>query len=328
MYEIIGMDTPCMDLLCHVSHLPCSNESLPLLSQSWQGGGKVATGMVASAMLGAKVAALGVVGEDIYGTFCRADFQKHGIDTRGLLTRKNQRTAFSLVLSDKESGGRNIIHTGSEMQRLTPEEVDFEKIRTAKVLHLAHCDAAALAAAKFAKENGVKVLFDADGYQSGLTEMYPFIHTLIASEFVYRHYFGDNAYEENLRQFAEHNIPVVIFTFGEKGCAGYSCETGYFHLPAFPVEVVDTVGAGDVFHGAYAYCMTREMSPKQAARFSSAVSAIKCTCVGGRAGIPTLEHVTAFLETGKICREELAHREAFYERGLENLVCSIGNKGG
>lgn len=68
-----------------------------------------------------------------------------------------------------------------------------------------------------------------------------------------------------------------------------------FHTPAFQVDVVDTTGAGDVFHGAYIVAMMHGWTPRQCALFSTAVSAIKCTRLGGRAGIPTFEQTMAFL---------------------------------
>ena len=92
---------------------------------------------------------------------------------------------------------------------------------------------------------------------------------------------------------------AVVFTFGSKGCRGLDKE-GYFELPAFRVPVVDTVGAGDTFHGAFFYGLTHGYSLKETARFASAVSAIKCTCIGGRAGIPTPDITKKFLETGVI----------------------------
>ena len=67
-----------------------------------------------------------------------------------------------------------------------------------------------------------------------------------------------------------------MFTFGEKGCVGYSKE-GFFVLPAFSVDVVDTVGAGDVFHGAFLAQLLKGQSVMECARAASAVSAIKCT---------------------------------------------------
>lgn len=79
----------------------------------------------------------------------------------------------------------------------------------------------------------------------------------------------------------------------------------------------DTVGAGDVFHGAFLAAIVKGLSPKDAARFASGVAAIKCTRIGGRAGIPNWEVTDNFLETGEIDYREIDERVKKYGRGIE-----------
>ena len=70
-----------------------------------------------------------------------------------------------------------------------------------------------------------------------------------------------------------------------------------FHTPAFEVDALDTTGAGDVFHGAFIVGLLQGWDLRTTALFSSAVSAVKCTQLGGRSGIPTLDRALAFLHT-------------------------------
>ena len=107
-----------------------------------------------------------------------------------------------------------------------------------------------------------------------------------------------------------------MFTFGEKGCIGMT-KGGYFELPAYKVDVVDTVGAGDVYHGAFLAGLLKGYSAEYTAKLASAVSAIKCTRIGGRAGIPNWEVTDNFLETGEIDYREIDERVKKYGRGLE-----------
>ena len=100
---------------------------------------------------------------------------------------------------------------------------------------------------------------------------------------------------------------IVVFTLGAKGCVGYSKEEGFFELPSFDVVVQDTVGAGDVFHGAYVVGLLRGYSAKEAARLATAVSCIKCTRIGSRAGIPDWDTVQKYLKTGEIDYTELTN---------------------
>ena len=79
---------------------------------------------------------------------------------------------------------------------------------------------------------------------------------------------------------------------------------------------MDTTGAGDVYHGAFIYGLLQGWDAQKTARFSNAVSAIKCTRMGGRAAIPTFETVTKFLETGVIDYEEIDKRVARYRKSI------------
>jgi sulfofructose kinase len=89
---------------------------------------------------------------------------------------------------------------------------------------------------------------------------------------------------------------VVVVTEGEYGSWCVSPE-GAFHTPAFPMHpVVDTTGAGDVFHGAFLYARARGWALRPALRLGAAVAALKCRALGGRAGIPTLEEALALAE--------------------------------
>ena len=71
---------------------------------------------------------------------------------------------------------------------------------------------------------------------------------------------------------------------------------GVLRYAAYKVDAVDSNGAGDVFHGAFAYAMTRGFDFMKACKFSSAVSALKCTKVGARAGVPDFASVIKFLK--------------------------------
>ena len=66
--------------------------------------------------------------------------------------------------------------------------------------------------------------------------------------------------------------------------------------PAFLVDAIDSNGSGDVFHGAFAYALTQGYDFYKACVFSSGVSALKCTKVGARTGVPTFDEVIKFLK--------------------------------
>lgn len=315
MYDVVGIDMPCVDFALNVPRMPKPNSSLHFHRISFQGGNKVSTGMVAAARLGAKCAILGAVGDEQFGRFCHDDFIRHGIDSM-LKMRKDETTALSFVLSDDETRGRSIVYHPGNCARVTIPELPVEVLENTKYFYLAWIDDTVLHAAKTAKAAGAKIFVDADKLTKEIEENIPLFDVFIASEFVYETMFQDKNYEENCRKVLEMGPEIVVFTLGSKGCCGISKGGEFFQLDAYHVEVTDTVGAGDVFHGAFVAALLRGMEPKEAARFSSAVSAIKCTRIGGRAGIPDYETTIRFMETGQIDYTEIDQRVRFYEKGF------------
>ncbi|MDK2902567.1 MAG: hypothetical protein PWP48_1592 [Clostridiales bacterium] len=311
--DVVGIGTPTQDFLAHIKELPKENEATRLLEYSWQGGGKVPTAMVALARLGAKVGIIGVVGDCPYGRFCIEDFNRHGIDTSRMVIDRGKETSFCLVLSEEKSNGRNILFHPGTARKLEIDDLDREYITSGKYLHISEAYPAVRQAAIWAREKGVQVVFDADGYSPEIENMVPMIDVFIASEFYYRAVFNDENYEENCRKIMAQGPSIVVFTFGEKGCIAMD-KTGFYMVPGFKVNVVDTTGAGDVYHGAFIYGLLQGWDIEKTARFSNAVAAIKCTRIGGRAGIPTLSTVMHFLETGEIDYTEIDERVKYYEK--------------
>lgn len=318
MFDIVGIDMPCMDLLVNVNTFPRPNQGTSVNSLSWQGGNKVSTGMVAAARLGARCAVMGAVGDDSYGRFCLWDFERHGIDTGSMLVRKDASTSLSIVLSDRETRGRSIVFHRGNAAPCSIDEIDLEKLQNTRFFFVANLDRTAIHCCTIAKQAGVEIFMDADSYSEGMMDHIHLVDYFIASEFVYKALFENDQYEENCKKILEMGPKVVVFTLGGEGCVGISQE-GYFKLKTYPVEVVDTVGAGDVFHGAFLAGLLQNWSIQDCADFSNAVSSIKCTRPGGRSGIADMKTVQKFMKTGIIDYTDIDSRVALYERGMSNV---------
>lgn len=321
-FDVVGIDNPCVDLAVNLAKFPQPNGGEMILDISLQGGGKVATGIVATARMGGvKCAILGNVGTDRYGQFCVDDFVRHGIDVEGLLQREGTTTNYDLVVSNRETMGRSIMCYPGTSKKLDVEELNEEYLKQTKYLYIACINDLNKKAMEIVKAAGGKVFIDADGYSKATEESLSDIDVFVGSEFFYHGMFGkegDEGYDDfegNCRKVMEQGPEIVVFTFGEKGCVGLSKE-GFFQLPAYNVDVVDTVGAGDVYHGAFVACLVKGWSVKETAQFCSAVSAIKCTRIGGRAGIPNEETTRKFMETGVIDYSEIDERVAFYRKEI------------
>ena len=109
---------------------------------------------------------------------------------------------------------------------------------------------------------------------------------------------------KNLRSSASQ---TVIITRGENGCV-ILVDEDIFALSAFNVNVVDTTGCGDVFHGAYALAIARQQSVLEAVKFASAAAALCATKLGGRDGIPDCDEVKTFMMSRNIEIKKINHR--------------------
>jgi sugar/nucleoside kinase (ribokinase family) len=153
----------------------------------------------------------------------------------------------------------------------------------------------ALQAARRARAEGVPVVADFGGVEGKRKELLPLVDFLITNEECARRVAGRDDPERACRMVQEMGAKVVVATLGDRGCA-FAGEGVAGRMPAFEVDVVDTTGAGDCFHGAFCVGVVRGWPLERTLEFASATSALKCRKLGGRAGLPTLDEVNAFLE--------------------------------
>ncbi len=315
--DVVGIGVPIYDMVMNVSRMPELDGAATANEAFYQGGGKVATAMAAVARLGRSAGMIAKVGENHRGRFVTEDLRYNGVDTSALVVgEKGTSSPFCLSLSEEEHKTRIFIGRPGTAGELLPEEIDYAYLKKARYLHLENGNAASAAAAAFARENGIVTVMDADHYQEGIVKLLPFLDVFIASEFFYQDMLGELDYEEGCSRLLAAGPSTVIITLGSKGSVGMTAEDGFFTTACYPVQVRDTTGAGDVFHGAYIVGLLEGMSAPECARFASAVSAIKCTCIGGRTGIPDRETVRIFMETGKIDDRQAMERLAYYRNNL------------
>ncbi len=289
----------------------CSNDDISLLpkipidskvkiiTHTIQGGGPAATSTVAAARLGLDAAFIGAIGDDDAGVKILKDFQAEGVNTDAIVIRKGRTSPVAYCWVDEPTGKRSVAWTRGDTEELEESEVNLDVLNGASVLHLdGHNPKGALAAVKKAKELGVLVNFDAGTVRDGVAELLPYADILIASEAFARSWTGENDLKKALVKLSEYGSKVVGCTMGEHGSMMFD-NGKYIECPAFKISPVDTTGAGDVFHTSFAvrYLETQDLYECQ--RFGSAVSAIKCGKLGGRAGIPSRAVVDEFLANNK-----------------------------
>jgi len=316
--DIVGVENLIMDFAVQLPHVPGTDSFVPMYDFLWQSGGNVSSAIVAAARLGAKCGMIGSVGTDPFGVFCYEDMVRHGVDVSQIERQEGKTTTFCICLAEKETQGRSFIAKSGTADALDADKVSEEYLAGAHYLHIgsAASDAAMTALRLARKHPEIITSIDAAGLSEHQEEFMSLIDIYIMSEMCYDALFDNDDYEGNCAKLVEQGPSIVIVTLGKKGCAGAD-KNGTFTLPPFSgYDIVDTTGAGDVFHGAFLYAHAQGWDTKTCARFSSAVSYINCTSLGGRVGIPNRAMVDQFLEDGTIDYTEIEERRAFYRTAM------------
>lgn len=322
MKKVIGIGECCVDFVTEMDRIPQSDCCVEMLGSSWQGGGKVATALAAAGRLGMPAEMVSVVGDDPYGRFVREDLIVNGVGVDHIRVVPGAQTDLCVCLAERATKGRSFIGRFGRLPPLRPRDLDEGLWAGAGFLHLEAIDDFTLEAIGQARRRGAVTVMDADRYRPELEANLDKIDVFIGSEYYFQGMFAqkgaldERAYAPYLIRLKEAGPQVALITLGQRGCVGVD-EGGFFHVPAFTqIGVRDTTGAGDVFHGGYIYAMARGMDARRAARYASAVSAIKCCAPGGRAGIPTARAVEDFLRYGRIDPEEAQRRAAYYQTAI------------
>lgn len=297
MIKIVGIGANVCDTLITVPNYPKEDTKLRANTISQSGGGPCATGLVAASKLGAKCAYIGMLTDDGAGKFLMEDMEKYGVSTEFVNVNPGY-TSFSsyIWLAEDEASRTCVFHKG-DIPKWDLTDAQKKAIADAEILMIDGNDMdEAMEAVKIAKENGTKVLYDAGGLYEGVENLLPYADILIPSEeFSLGHTKAETVEDAAKILFEKYNPEILVITQGKEGGIIYDGKE-IEHYPAFLVDAVDSNGSGDVFHGAFAFAITNKMSYNKACIFSSAVSALKCTKIGARGGVPTYEETIEFLK--------------------------------
>lgn len=267
------------------------------------GGGPALNGACLCALWGAPAQVISRIGKDQYGDNLREILKDFQVGTDYLIPDEKIATPYSLLVVRKENGSRTIFNfpgQKADVDYSTPEE------KPDVILSDGHEPEVTLNILK-ANPN-VPSVVDAGTFRESTYVVAQKVDYLVCSEDFARQYTKkrvdlDNwkECEEIFSQIEGINGKQAVITLGERGLL-YRDEKGALsHLPAYRVKAVDTAGAGDIFHGAFAYGLYKKLPLLENLRQCSMASAISVQRRGSQAAIPTLEEVQKGLEKGSAC---------------------------
>lgn len=264
------------------------------------GGGPAATAAVAIVKLGGRAEFWGRLGDDRTGDAILAELEQCGVGVSSVHRVRGAASPSAAVLIDR-TGERLIVSFTDPRLDLDPVRLPLERLGdAAAVLADMRWPTGASAALREARDRGISSVLDADLAPEAAAR--PLIglatHAVFSRPALLRLTKAD-AVERGLEAAQGMTEGIVGVTLGADGYAWL--EWGVVRrVPGLPVRVTDSLGAGDVFHGAYALALAEGLDELGAGRFANAAAALKCTRFGGRAGIPTRAEVNAFLESSEM----------------------------
>ncbi len=291
MTLILCVGAAVVDFVFHLDALPDRAEKYGTDKADFVGGGCAANASVAVARLGGQAVLGARLGEDGIGDMILADLVREGVDVSNVTRTAGARSSYSSVFIDQQ-GERQIVNFRGEGLML-----DTNWFANLKGLGAVLTDTrrieAAHAALSLARSRGIPGVLDGEApiepnllkaashaalSMQGLRSLHPELPIKLALERIVR----------------DHGCWVCV-TDGPEG-VWYSGADRIEHIPAFEIRPVDTLGAGDVWHGAFALALAGGKPEHTAIREANAAAALKCMTLGGRAGAPTRAQLDDFLK--------------------------------
>lgn len=292
---VIGLGLACLDQLLLWEDMGAPVREARIVGRETQGGGMAATAMVAVSRLGGRAELWTAVGDDWVGDLIVRELGSEGVDTGQVLRLEGGDSLLVTVCVDQPTGERHFAYSSGRTHPHGPVG-DVARLDGAGCLLVDHCQSASeVRAAERARELGVPVVSDTEGLGEHHREIFAHVDYAILSQECARTLGAGGDWREAGRRVQEMGPRCAIVTLGDRGLA---CLDGddFEEIPAFAIDVVDTTGAGDVFHGAFCYGLVRGHALRDNLLFASAASALKCQRLGGRSGIPGLSDVLSFLD--------------------------------
>lgn len=293
--QVVCVGVITIDTIALVDRYPSEDERVLAQEISRAGGGPAAVAAVALSRLGVKSAIVGTIGDDAEGKEVLRIFEKEGVDTSGISIGRSA-TSGSVIVASKEHSAR-AISTRQPMVQAPINQAAKQLVADAQWVHVDHAGINQLSELGISRGNGPQISYDA-GY--GVESFDPITVDLFVPtdrQMALRYPGVDLAVALENDSMKAGN--TVVATQGSAGSAGFSPETGLVTAPGFAVDVMSTLGAGDVFHGALVAQIIQGRLLQEAIRRANAVAALSCRGLDGQSMIPTTTELDAYLEAHK-----------------------------
>jgi len=299
--DVLVIGRSCLDYIAVVNQFPDENQKLPLEFRLTEGGGQGGTSSCCIARLGGRVAYVGKLGDDAEGKFCLKRLEDFGVTTEFVEIVSGGKTPVAYVFITADSGARSIIYERNVLPKIKIDAA-LKKLVLQTGVALLDPEVTYLGGQlKNVAGSNVKVIYDGERWRGGIEDIMDTADYFIpSSEFleIDELQFHNISFNQKVIKLNNMVTGKLIVTRGEKG-AYYITDDTLYHVAAPEVNAVDTVGAGDNFHAAFALALAKGFDLHQTVKFAVAVASLSCRDYGGRNGVPNLKQALAAAATLK-----------------------------
>ncbi len=303
--DVVGLGQCSLDQVARLPHVPPFAGKVEMLSWSEHAGGQIATAVLTCARLGLRTSFVTSVGDDRAGEACLAPLAREGVAIDGIKICPGVRSQGAMILVDEGSGERTVLWHREPGLRMVPGDVPTEVLDRARLLLLDAGDPelAAWAAGRM-RAAGRPTVLDADTPGPAVRRLLGEVDHPIVPEAFARETFGTDRLDEALAAMVKAGARGPVITRGPAGAVAL-LDGERIEAPAFAVPVVDTTGAGDVFHGAFAWGLLQGFPPQGLLRLANAAAGMSCGARGAQGGLPTESALKDFLQASGLPMEGL-----------------------
>jgi ribokinase len=287
------------DMVVRAEHLPLPGETVLGGKFIMTAGGKGANQAVAAARLGADVTFVARLGRDMFGDEALAGFQAEDINTAYIVRDDEEMSGVALIVVDRKAENIITVAPGAN-GRLSPANVLVAEVKIQQaagvLLQLEIPLDTVRTAIELARRHNVKVMLNPAPTQPLPSDLLRLVDVLTPNESEAAHLAGHAVYTaEVLTRLQALGPSHSVVTLGSRGC-DVLVDGAIQHVPSFPVEAIDTTGAGDCFNAALAVALARGLTMVEAACYANAAAALAVTRFGAQASMPRDEEVQALLK--------------------------------
>ncbi|MBI3428797.1 MAG: carbohydrate kinase family protein [Actinobacteria bacterium] len=290
--DVVCVGVITMDTVALVARYPAEDERIVAEQIARSIGGPAAIAAVTLARLGISTAIVGTIGDDTDGREVLEKLEQEGINAKGIFITSAP-TAGSVIVASREHQSR-AISTRQPPAQIVPNAEAVVLVAQAQWVHCDHVGINELTALGISRGLGPKISFDAgygaENFDASLVDL--FVPT--DRQMAVRH--PEASLADALAKDSNSSKNTVVATRGPDGSAAFSSDDKYVEVDGFNVDVVSTLGAGDVFHGALVAQMVEGRSLSTALRRANAVAALSCRGLDGQSAIPTLSDLETYLK--------------------------------